>query len=685
MFLAPSPPRLTRRSRLDQILLLLLRLAALAFLAFAFARPFLRQEATLSLANLPSRRVAILLDTSASMRRADLWQQAIKQVEQELSDLGPQDEVAFYTFSDRLQTLVGFADTNPTRQRGSDSESTLPPSGSSIPKTELVRQHLKDLRPTWNATDLGAALVAVAGELDAAGDALQSAAEPQLIAISDFQKGGRIEALQAYEWPSKVRLIAREIRPKQPTNAYAHLLTSESDEKGAELRVRVVNSEGSAGDQFFVHWADEKTANSRSQPAETAVYVPPGQSRVVKLPRPAERLLADRVLLRGDDHEFDNTHYVVPPRKQQVQLVYAGSDAADDAQGMQYYLQLATGGDPLRQVEFKPLAGDDAAVLRATPPPQLAVVTRAVSPALAAELKSFAERGGMVVLAPQDQAAAAAVPLLLDDVELLPAKAETENNQDKFLLLGEIDFSHPLFAPFAGPRYGDFTGIHFWRQRSLKLKEGASSHAVARFDDGQLAIVERTIGTGRALVFASGWNPDDSQLALSNKFVVLVSGILDRACGTTEQLAGAAVGQSVPLPAARRMAAIVNKPDGHDVKLPADAASFSETDQPGIYRANLAAEEARFAVNLAASESNTAPLEIDQLQQLGVRLSASLTRAQRLSEMRQKRDTELESQQKLWRWIIVGTLGVLVFETFWAGRAARQIQAAATAAQESAS
>lgn len=40
MFLLPSPPRLTRRSRLDQILLLLLRLAALALLAFAFARPF---------------------------------------------------------------------------------------------------------------------------------------------------------------------------------------------------------------------------------------------------------------------------------------------------------------------------------------------------------------------------------------------------------------------------------------------------------------------------------------------------------------------------------------------------------------------------------------------------------------------------------------------------------------------
>ena len=45
MFLSPTPPRLTRRSRLDHLLLLLLRAAALCVLAFAFARPFLRQAA----------------------------------------------------------------------------------------------------------------------------------------------------------------------------------------------------------------------------------------------------------------------------------------------------------------------------------------------------------------------------------------------------------------------------------------------------------------------------------------------------------------------------------------------------------------------------------------------------------------------------------------------------------------
>ena len=73
MFLSPTPPRLTRRSRLDHLLLLLLRAAALCLLAFAFARPFMRQEARLDFADEGRRRIAVLIDTSASMRRGDLW------------------------------------------------------------------------------------------------------------------------------------------------------------------------------------------------------------------------------------------------------------------------------------------------------------------------------------------------------------------------------------------------------------------------------------------------------------------------------------------------------------------------------------------------------------------------------------------------------------------------------------
>src|SRR6187402_3251042 len=93
MFLTPSPPRLTRRSRLDQILLLLLRIAALVLLALAFARPFLREAALLTEGDLQRRRVAILIDNSASMHRGDLWQQALKAAEHELDQLAPHDDV----------------------------------------------------------------------------------------------------------------------------------------------------------------------------------------------------------------------------------------------------------------------------------------------------------------------------------------------------------------------------------------------------------------------------------------------------------------------------------------------------------------------------------------------------------------------------------------------------------------
>src|SRR3954462_9463446 len=80
MFLEASPPRITKRSRLEHILLLLLRCAVLCLLALAFARPFFPKPMPPSKSENQSSRVAILVDTSASMRREDLWNQAKQRV-----------------------------------------------------------------------------------------------------------------------------------------------------------------------------------------------------------------------------------------------------------------------------------------------------------------------------------------------------------------------------------------------------------------------------------------------------------------------------------------------------------------------------------------------------------------------------------------------------------------------------
>ncbi len=658
MFLSPTPPRLTRRSRLDQILLLLLRLAALALVTLAFCRPFLREAASLSFADLTGKRLAILIDTSASMKRGDVWQQAIKVAEKQLDDLNPQDDVALFAFSDRLRTIIDF-----------QKEGAAPISD----KPQVVRNRLKDLQPEWGSTDLGTALVAVASELDTASDIRQSPLEPQIVVISDFQSGSRIEALQSFEWPERVPVVTLAVAPTNTTNAHAQVLPAEEVNELADVRVRVVNSADSRGDQFTVEWAEPKSSG-----VPTDVYVPPGQTRIIRLPRGTDNLQADRVLLRGDDHDFDNTFFVVPPRKLAATLLYAGRDAAEDPEGLQLYLRLAVANDPLRQIEVRPLDVTKPLTAPGDVEPKIVVVSQPVTEQLRTALTKFVEQGGLLLLVPDGDEAATSVFSFFDDVEYARSVAETagagESRSEKFLLLGEIDFTHPLFTPFAGPRYSDFTKIHFWKHLIVTLKLPTTTRVVARFDNGDPALLERSIDKGRVLALTSGWQPADSQLALSSKFVPLVGALLDLACGGTEVSESVSVGQPVTLQSSGQPEPfVVQTPDGREVRLAAEVSTFSETDQPGIYRAKLGSTETRFTVNLSAAESLTAPLDLEQLEQRGVYMGTEQTRAQRIDRVRQQRDTELESRQKVWRWLIVVALGLLVLETWWAGRAERKI------------
>ena len=66
MFLQPSQPRITRRSRLDNWPLLLLRALALLLIAIAFARPYLPKQSA-NISHSTSRNVVLLIDTSGSM------------------------------------------------------------------------------------------------------------------------------------------------------------------------------------------------------------------------------------------------------------------------------------------------------------------------------------------------------------------------------------------------------------------------------------------------------------------------------------------------------------------------------------------------------------------------------------------------------------------------------------------
>ncbi len=88
MFLRRIPYQSVRRRRIRNWLLLCLRLAALALIVMAFARPFLRRTEIPASAS-GAREVVILLDRSYSMGYGGKWPQAIAAAQNVINGLTP--------------------------------------------------------------------------------------------------------------------------------------------------------------------------------------------------------------------------------------------------------------------------------------------------------------------------------------------------------------------------------------------------------------------------------------------------------------------------------------------------------------------------------------------------------------------------------------------------------------------
>ena len=98
MFLQRIPYQSVRRRRIRHWLLLAMRVAAIALLVLAFARPFFRQSAFAAAATGGSREVVILLDQSASMGYGDHWQKAQDAAHRVVAGLSGEDRATLVLF-----------------------------------------------------------------------------------------------------------------------------------------------------------------------------------------------------------------------------------------------------------------------------------------------------------------------------------------------------------------------------------------------------------------------------------------------------------------------------------------------------------------------------------------------------------------------------------------------------------
>ncbi len=106
MFLRRIPYQSVRRRRIRHWLLLLMRLAALALIVLAFARPFFSAMTSAAAAPAGAREVVILLDRSYSMAYGDRWQRASTAARNAIDGLGPSDRASLVLFSSGAEVAV---------------------------------------------------------------------------------------------------------------------------------------------------------------------------------------------------------------------------------------------------------------------------------------------------------------------------------------------------------------------------------------------------------------------------------------------------------------------------------------------------------------------------------------------------------------------------------------------------
>ncbi len=372
--------------------------------------------------------------------------------------------------------------------------------------------------------------------------------------------------------------------------------------------------------------------------------------RVPKLPAGVEKLA-----LTGDDVDFDSTLWLLPPQPRRMPVMFLGADADDDTRGSLFYLRRAFQQTTQEIVEITARRANDTVVTFEFQKTQLVVIGDGASDAQLAAAREFAREGKLVVVPLTDTKSAATLARLID----IPEFSADEATVREYALLAQIDFQSPLFAPFADPRFSDFTKIHFWHYRRIDPAALPGARVLASFESRDPAIVRVPLGKGGVIVLTSSWRPADSQLALSSKFVPMLHALLDESAGLPPARAQYFVGDEIPLPPGPQPFTM-RKPDGTEASVAAGG-KFNVTDQPGIYIANPG--ELRFVVNLDPEESRTSPLAPDTLAALALPIGDKQTPATAEDAGIHGAATEAEQKQKLWRWLVIAAVIFLLVET----------------------
>lgn len=466
-FLERAFVRRDRRRRLRELLLLLLRVAALFLLAIAFARPFLDD------AGAAQRITVVTVDRSLSLSAPGQMALARERALEVVTATPPGESIAVVAFDDGAQVVQA------------------PAAGRTVARVAIRR-----VVPTAGATSYPAGLAAAVDVL--------GGRPGRIVFVSDLQAAG---------WPDGVRTAVPEHVDVEVVSVppIERNLAVTAAAAAAEGLVAVVLNTGTEP-------ADTEAALALDgrEVARQPVTLAPGANEVRWDVPVSGAQVAVVSVADADGYRWDDTRYaLLGPASPTVVHVLANSGRLD---AEAFYLSQALGAAPeSRPFEVRPLA---PAAVTATDGSDwqvgdivVVIGTDGLSRPGRARIAAFVEAGGGLLLATGAGVDPPLVRDLLGDPLELVVELPVETSADPgFRRLAVVEPRHPVFRPF-GDLVAMLGQVRFSgtaRVNPADPGDAAPDHelpsVLARFDHGDPALVEYRRGAGRALLFASDLN-----------------------------------------------------------------------------------------------------------------------------------------------------------------------------------
>jgi hypothetical protein len=446
-----SPVERSPRRRLLDLLLLAARVAAIALLALAFARPYATGAAGAGLQ-------IVAIDRSASMGGEDRFGEALRLAREAIGAAPGGQRVAVIAFDDRADVIAA-------------------PGGAAD-----ARAALADLHAGYGATRY-APVFARAVEL-AGGQS------GRLVVITDLQRAGW-EDERRVSVPSTLEVEIRDVGPPPPNLAVVDVRVEHD---------RVVASVRNAG------LAREGTVRLRHGEAEVrSAAFAAGADATVQVPIPWRVPVSGALALAVDDPgglPGDDVRYVTLETVARAPILIVTPPGAPQA-GF-YASRALDAAFEEEGVPVQALAAPEASGLAdgAAPAAIVLLSTRGLDRRAREALASRVRAGTGLVLAAAPEVEPDVVSAIFGWKPALTAVEEARSG----VTLAATAIRHPIFRPF-GALTANLGQVTFTRAWTVT---GDGWGVVARFSDGTPAVLERREGGGQVVLFASDldrrWN-----------------------------------------------------------------------------------------------------------------------------------------------------------------------------------